>query len=71
MTMEKTGVDEESLLQGLVNEESQLMTKISRHMSSQEKTAEAEQAASRDEQRLVQVRNRIQELDTGRNGGVK
>jgi hypothetical protein len=63
MTMDKYSQDDATLRDNLINEEHSLMSKMSRYMSSQEKTAEEQGDMDRTNMRLLQVRARISELD--------
>lgn len=61
--MEKVGIDKETLLNNLRNEEANLMSAMSQAMSDRTKTAEDR---SQLEMRLQQVRHKITELDLGK-----
>lgn len=61
--MDKISQDDETLRLGLIDEESQLMQKMGRFMSSQEKTAEESAEMQRTETRLQQVRGKIHDID--------
>ena len=63
MTMDKYSQDDESLRLGLIDEEAELMVKMSRFMSSNEKTAVEDKDMQRTEQRYQHVRTKIAELD--------
>jgi hypothetical protein len=64
--MEKYSQDDVTLKQNLINEEAQLMQKMSRYMSMGEKTASDLSDMRSSEQRLKQVRDRITEIDLGK-----
>lgn len=61
--MEKYAVQDDDLIEGLRNEEHELMLKMSDHMMGGEKTAEQEQDYQRAHSRLQSVRNKITEHD--------
>lgn len=61
--MEKYGALNEDLLDGLRNEEHDLMLKVSRYMSIQEKTAQENSEYNNTQNRLQQIRDKITELD--------
>lgn len=65
--MEKYSQDNDLLLRQLQDEEHDLMRKVSLIMSSPEKTASEEQDLSRTDQRLHQVRQKIDELRRNKN----
>lgn len=67
--MEKYAVDNQDLIDGLRNEEHELMIEISHYMSGQ-KTADDEQRFSRAQTRLQSIRDKITEIDLGRKNNL-
>lgn len=63
--MEKYAVEDKDLIDGLRNEEHDLMIEISHYMSGQ-KTAESEQRFSSAQNRLQSIRDKITNIDLGR-----
>ena len=63
--MEKYAVEDKDLIDGLRNEEHDLMIEISHYMSGQ-KTAESEQRFSNTQSRLQSIRDKITNIDLGR-----
>jgi len=63
--MEKYAVEDKDLIDGLRNEEHDLMIEISHYMSGQ-KTAESEQRFSNAQSRLQSIRDKITNIDLGR-----
>lgn len=63
--MEKYAVEDKDLIDGLRNEEHDLMIEISHYMSGQ-KTAESEQRFSSAQSRLQSIRDKITNIDLGR-----
>lgn len=61
--MEKYAVQDDDLIEGLRNEEHELMLKMSSHMMGGEKTAEQEQDYQKAQNRLQSVRSKITEHD--------
>lgn len=60
--MEKYGVENDALIDGLINEEHQLMREISQYMSGR-KTAGEENNFLQAQNRLQSVRDKIMEID--------
>lgn len=61
--MEKYGTSNRALLEGLLQEESQLMINLQEAMNSPEKTASNGQQYNLIESRLTSVRSRITEIE--------
>lgn len=61
--MEKFGVNDSDLIEGLRNEEHNLMLEVAQYMNVMEKTAEEERSFKRAQARLQQVRDKITEHD--------
>lgn len=61
--MEKYAVEDNVLIDGLRDEEHQLMLKVASHMSRGEKNAADESEYNRAEARLQQIRGKITEHD--------
>ena len=66
MTMEKYSQDDDSLVDGLRNEEAQLMQKMQSFMMIAEKTASEEGDMRSTENRLQAVRSKITSIDMER-----
>lgn len=67
--MEKYAVDNQDLIDGLRNEEHELMIEVSHYMSGQ-KTADDEQRFSRAQTRLQSIRDKITEIDLSRKNNM-
>jgi hypothetical protein len=67
--MEKYAVEDKDLIDGLRNEEHELMIEVSHYMSGQ-KTADDEQRFSRAQTRLQSIRDKITEVDLGRKNNM-
>ena len=69
--MEKYGTSNRALLEGLLQEESQLMMNLQEAMNSPEKTASNGQQYNLIESRLTSVRSRIAEIENKTSNGIK
>jgi len=61
--MDKYAVEDDDLIEGLRNEEHDLMLKVSKYMSLQEKTAQEDSEFRSTQNRLQNVRDKITEHD--------
>jgi len=67
--MEKYAVQDEDLIEGLRNEEHDLMLKVSKYMNILEKTADEESDFRGSQGRLQRIRDKITEYDLKKTRG--